>query len=85
MPSPHAQPRLYRVRFFASDGEVNARDTHLVALNLTPGPALARAKSELDNLLRSLAAVDDPATTATGHYLKVTDVETGETFKWLPR
>ncbi len=83
MPNPQRQPRLYHVRIFAPDGEIQARTTHVVVLDLTPGPAMARAKSELDSLLKSLAALDNPAASATGHYLTVTDVEAGETFKWL--
>ncbi len=85
MPNPRPEPRPYRVRVFAPDGEVLVRQTFMVVLDLTPGPGSARAKAELDQLLKSLAALDNPAADPAGYHLKVTDGHSGETFVWLGR
>lgn len=85
MPNPRTNPRPYRVRIFAPDGEILARDTFVVVLDLTPGHGSARARAELDSLLKNLAAQDNPVADAAGYHLTVTDMATGETFRWLAR
>ncbi len=85
VPNPRHQPRLFQIRAFAPDGEILARERFVVVLDLTPGRGSARAKEELDTLLKSLAALDNPAADPAGYHLTVTDIDTGETFKWLPR
>jgi hypothetical protein len=84
MPNPIG-PRPYRVRIFAPDGEILANRTFITVLDMTPGLPAYRSRSELDNLLRNLADLDNLAKAKTGHYLTVTDTDTGETFTWLPR
>ncbi len=84
-PDPHLQPRSHKVRVFAPDGEVLTRDTFLVVLDMTPGPRLAQARAELDALLKLLAALDNPAADPAGYHLTVTDIHTGESFRWLGR
>jgi len=58
-----------------------------VVLDMTPGPGSDRAKSELDTLLKNLAALDDSAAAAaaTDYHLTVTDIHSGEKFVWLAR
>lgn len=85
MPNPKSAPRPYRVRIFAPDGEILTNRAFITVLDLTPGAGSAHAKSELDRLLKTLAALDDPAMATAGHYLTVTDTHTDETFVWLAR
>ncbi len=85
MPSARPEPRPYRVRVFAPDGEVLARQTFMAVLDLTPGPGSARARAELDALLKTVAALDNPAADPAGYHLLVTDAHSGETFVWLGR
>lgn len=85
MSDPQLQPRTYRVRVFAPDAEVLTRHNYVAVLNFAPGPDAAQTELELDRMLKTLAALDNPAKAsgASGYHLKITDVETGETFTWL--
>ncbi len=87
MPIPRPEPRVYRVRIFAPDTEILINRKILTVLDMTPGPGSDRAKAELDSLLKTLAALDNPAVAApvSRYYLIVADTHTGEAFTWLPR
>lgn len=80
-----AQPRRYRVRAFAPDGEIFVNRTYMVILDLTPGIGLQLAKTELDTLLHRLAIQDSPDADIARYRLVVLDVDSGETFDWPAR